>query len=603
MIFTISQVFNTGPEDILGITGAKRYYIAPYQRGYKWAAESVNDPVCILYADLAKAYENNLSEYYLQFITTKVSTINGDRVLEVIDGQQRLTTLTLLLGLINFRLRRSIPSISDGLLSYEVREKVTVFFNEHVYHNISSVLGISWSDFVAQYPSFDEQDIYFLFSALNRFDELLPKTREELIGFEGFVKNRVMIIQNNIEKNIDCEELFNNLNDNKVELVSSELIKGLLLTKSPRENNTRKSSYKEILELRAVLGRQWDEITHWTNQPEIKSFFFPESESGLDELLSLLARTIGYDQQGLAKTNQVFNYFHSLIQDGTMRATELFSRLKSLKERLNDWYSIPWLHNLLGYLLHARKANLSLVDMIPLLNLRKSEVQANLSIRVADLLPEDVSVLEYGVDNRSIFDIMLALSVFNSEVSFNFTDFAKGKAIWSLEHIFPQNPAELSNLLLEKDIAIIKSLAGQKLADFENIKGMIPETMDLTNAESTYESLRTKLAMETCELHLHEKEMVCELIRSEQLNSIGNLALLTRSDNSSNGNGMFDRKRLNIVKLVSRGSFVPKHTYDVFAKLLTEKMTPDLSIWNENDINAHQKWIQDRIAEMRSNSP
>ena len=96
-----------------------------------------------------------------------------------------------------------------------------------------------------------------------------------------------------------------------------------------------------------------------------------------------------------------------------------------------------------------------------------------------------------------------------------------------------------------------------------------------------------------------EKENLYRVLNRELLNSIGNMALLSGSDNSSNSNGLFDAKRLNIVKLISKGSFVPKHTYDVFSKLLSDKMEPDLSVWSKKDIEAHEEWIKARVESIK----
>ena len=67
------------------------FMIPAYQRGYKWRSEGGNSQVEVLLRDLFNAFDTNRKRYYLQFITVK----EGLNDLEVIDGQQRLTTLTI----------------------------------------------------------------------------------------------------------------------------------------------------------------------------------------------------------------------------------------------------------------------------------------------------------------------------------------------------------------------------------------------------------------------------------------------------------------------------------------------------------------------------
>ncbi len=48
LIFNVGNIFNISTaEGALKLHGAKHYYIAPYQRGYKWASNHPNDAVCI----------------------------------------------------------------------------------------------------------------------------------------------------------------------------------------------------------------------------------------------------------------------------------------------------------------------------------------------------------------------------------------------------------------------------------------------------------------------------------------------------------------------------------------------------------------------------
>ncbi|RYD70678.1 MAG: DUF262 domain-containing protein, partial [Sphingobacteriales bacterium] len=164
MIYTIRNIFNAkDAEGVLSQNSAAQYYIAPYQRGYKWKAVTTDDSVCLLMKDLLDAAENLSGEYYLQFITTKVSEVNQQKVLEVIDGQQRLTTLTLLLSVLAYKSNSGVAAISNNLLSYEVRPSVTLFFQTHIYTNIESVLSNTWEQFLNLNPDANEQDIFYLF--------------------------------------------------------------------------------------------------------------------------------------------------------------------------------------------------------------------------------------------------------------------------------------------------------------------------------------------------------------------------------------------------------------------------------------------------------
>ena len=92
-IYNINEIFDKALKD----RQIQCYYIPPYQRGYKWDSSSIYDQVPQMLLDVFYAYEQKTEEYYLQYITVKKK--NGK--FEVIDGQQRLTTLFLIVGVIN----------------------------------------------------------------------------------------------------------------------------------------------------------------------------------------------------------------------------------------------------------------------------------------------------------------------------------------------------------------------------------------------------------------------------------------------------------------------------------------------------------------------
>jgi uncharacterized protein with ParB-like and HNH nuclease domain len=601
MIYTIRNIFNAkNTEGVLAQNSAVQYYIAPYQRGYKWKSVTKDDSVCLLMKDLLDAAENPGGEYYLQFITTKLSEVNEQKVLEVIDGQQRLTTLTLLLSVLAYKSNSGVAAISNNLLSYEVRPSVTLFFQNHIYTNIESIIYNTWEQFLKLHPGANEQDIYYLFNAAKKINEILDERKVKIIEVETYILDNVKIILNNIERNINCEEMFSNLNDNKIELTSAELIKGLFLTKSARENTENRITYKEILEIRAVMGRQWDDLAHWSNRKEIKSFYFENSSDVLDKLLLLLATADGYEGTENNENNAVFNFFQSRIKKGDLTTSKYFTDLKRLKHLLNDWYHDTQIHNLMGFMFFARGRRFIVGDTLELMNLTKSEIRSWLQTEILKLLPDDISLLEYGIDNGTLHNTLLALSVFNGNNKFDFHSFSNSKMSWSLEHIFPQNPEELSNTLKEKDLKILNTLAKGKTNEFEKVRNKLSDFEESMELEKTYNSLCSKLKMKECELTLNEKKILYRIIRIEKLNNFGNMALLTKSDNSSNKNGMFDKKRQNVARRVSAGSFVPKHTYDVFSKLVSDKMTPELSAWSASDIEIHEQWAKDKIQNIKN---
>jgi uncharacterized protein with ParB-like and HNH nuclease domain len=599
LVFSVGMIFDTNSDDgALARHQAKKYFIAPYQRGYKWGSDDKNGAVSILLKDLKEAFEADSKEYYLQYITTQESKFNQLNVLEVIDGQQRLTTLTLLFSVLaNLTGNDKINFVKDKLI-YQVREKVTSFFNEFIYNNLEKLFDYDWDEFIVAYPDNDEQDIYYLFQAIQRIilviQELGAEDIQQIENFAFYVEENVKIILNNVSGSVSCEKIFSNLNTNKVELTDVELIKGLFLTKAARETIAdRQPSYKEVVEVRALLGRQWDEIVSWANHPDIKALYFRKGADPVYELLLLLGRKYGYKPEDFVNDKYaLFNHFQTQIKTGKETATRFFKSLKKVQSILNNWFSHDGIYNTLGFLFFSKGSTVTIKDFILSLEEPLEDVEHELKKRAYQFIPENINSLDYEDNDREIHALLLALSVFFGKDRFNFTDF--GSEFWSLEHIFPQHPDDLPETLQAEDIDLIKSLLIIPLDQKEKLILKYGK-FNLHH----YNSLQKKLSKKTCDLTLEEKTLLYLFIQTDKLNRIGNMALLTSGDNSSNSNGMFYKKRHNIVSRISKGSFVPKHTYDVFSKLISDKMSKDTAVWSDQDITAHQNWILARIENLK----
>ena len=551
----------------------------------------------VLMKDLLGAFKSKQKEYYLQYITVKKSTFEGIEVLEVIDGQQRLTTLSLIFAVLAHHLSDS--SLAHDKLIYGVRDKVNQFFKVFIYDDIEQLLEGEIKSFTDDHEEWNEQDIYYLYHAIRRIDEELSDVK--YLDFQKYISERILIILNLVEPGVSSERIFSNLNNNKVELTGTELIKGLLLTRAGRESaNPGGPGFREVMELRSAMGRQWDEIARWVKKKEIASFYFPGVN---DEMLMMLQWMGGMKKAEAVKPTHAnidkeilenpFNYFDGLIKTGTETASELFSRLKLLQAVLREWYETDEIYNLLGFLFVHHKKFHSRIFILSLIEKPTSELKSELQDYIKKLVPWDVKKLNYHDDKEMIRRILLALSIFGTRERFDFHSFSKGGTTWSLEHIFPQNPKALPEQLRKNDLKLIKSLRSDGTTEFD-LEKFVTEENSLEDFEEAYSSLCEKLKQETCTLTEREKYLLYKMIKMKDLNSIGNMALLKLSDNISNGNGMFDKKRRNIAKRVSEGSFVPKHTYDVFSKLIHSAMIPDLTLWTAEDIKLHADWIESK---------
>jgi hypothetical protein len=268
----------------------------------------------------------------------------------------------------------------------------------------------------------------------------------------------------------------------------------------------------------------------------------------------------------------LFNFYHKLLG----KVEELYQNLLSTYFVLNDWFKDDRIFNLLGYLFFSKGSNKSVIDYLPKIKSTKSFLLQGLIEEVKALIPQNTEQLFYanGQDDE-IHRVLLALNVFSDGIDkrFSYHRFIEEK--WTLEHIFPQTPEGKGQVLQDKDKQIILEMLGIRATD--EIKEIIAKV----------------------ERNTEEKEIYQTALKSiDSLNSIGNMCLLTNKDNISNGCGFFDEKRTNILVRIRNGSFVPKHTFDVFSKMIFETNPGDFERWTNENINNHLVIIQNNITKL-----
>ncbi|MFD2823818.1 DUF262 domain-containing protein [Lacinutrix iliipiscaria] len=247
-------------KELYGNADAK-YKIPQYQRPYKWEDEQVE----ILWDDIYDAYINEESNYFLgSVITAKPRDNENTAYSDVVDGQQRLTTLMILFCVI----RDLYPDLNKDeeidqtvVKLHTIQHSIAEFgqYNRlklftHAQHSSDFESLILKGDTLSLRKPYkyqirtDEEPKYkFMNSAVIFRQRLEAIGLKEAEKFINFLFNNVKIIR------IDCKnrefaiKLFQVLNDRGMDLTAADLIKSFLLEKlyNTHKNNQDVSKIKE----------------------------------------------------------------------------------------------------------------------------------------------------------------------------------------------------------------------------------------------------------------------------------------------------------------------------------------------------------------------
>ena len=238
---------NTIKETAVGKLLGMNFFIHGYQRGYRWTEQQVND----LLNDINEFEPKNGSWYCLQPLVVKelkedtfkrikeeATSLEEVKSLlkgrwEVIDGQQRLTTIYLILACLGVTDKYTIE--------YETR-KGSMNFLENISEKNENEAQ-SNIDFFYMHKAYE---------TINNFFE--EKKNQE--DFKNKLLNNVKFIWYDVG-NLDEEKkhnLFGNLNSGKIALTNAELIKALFLNKV----GTEKGSEREIQQ--RLIAEEFDQM-------------------------------------------------------------------------------------------------------------------------------------------------------------------------------------------------------------------------------------------------------------------------------------------------------------------------------------------------------
>lgn len=581
LLYTIKEVFSS--EGFLR-EQAKDYYNIPlYQRGYKWTSKEVRK----LLDDIKSFKEVDEKFYCLQNITL----VPFESCFNVVDGQQRLTTLTLLLTYLG---EAKLAKDRVKFPEKSIRNETNEFINKIIINHESGMNNHSWEEFIRSHRDFDHQDIYHLFAAYNEIDNWFTENGDCLKKEDFLHKllNCVKLIVNQIDTRNDEEEIFGNLNSKRIPLDGADLFRAILITRVASEEQKKEANIKDIIQLnekRIKIGWEFDQINNWWSQDAVKEYFksyirIKSETTGTDlKLFDTVKHPINLLLFIFAESKNVKILSLDLIENYNDNATALYREILDLHYTLVDWYEDRNIYHFLGFLFAHTKTNFSIIwkkwkgsiGRQDFINALKKDIEKVIFRENLALDFSDPKIDWYHDESKLLVPVLILLDVINSldesQVFMHPKYFSKN--LNDIEHIFPQNPADVK----EK----------KEFVEFLNYR-LDGEKFDL----SEYDTLtNSKDYMEDVE------EFIKQHISSIRTNSIGNLVLLYYSLNRSFGRISYAKKRSRVIEYFNKGGYIQPHTFRVFVRYFTdgESDTKELEHWTNKDIEANAKAIDNKI--------
>lgn len=578
LLYTVKEVFSSS--GYLSIDNKKCYNIPIYQRGYKWTSREVRK----LLDDIAAFKPIDEKFYCLQNITI----VPYEEMYNVVDGQQRLTTLTLLLSYLGeTELVKNKVVFPDN----SIRTETNRFLNDEVISGNSVILG-GWENYLNGKEHYDHQDIYHLFHAYNSIDNWFLETQISKDDFKAKLLNNVKLIVNKIVSKDDEEEIFGNLNSKRIPLDGADLFRAILITRVANEETKKEATIKDIIQLnekRVKIGWEFDAINNWWNEKDVKDYFinfiapkndgltpdiklFDIDKHPINLLLSLFA-----ESQGQANLTLEF------LETYNNSAIALYKQILKIHCTLQDWYQNREIYHYLGFIFNNTSISFKTIwdkwrkspgraDFIESL---KKDIKSVIYDQGVERDFTDYSIDWYNAENRLLIKVLILLDIINSldksQPFMHASYFTKNNN--DIEHIFPQNPESVK----EK----------KEFIEFLN-HHILDEKFDLTNYEKKIESDSYKEDIE---------KFINSHIESIKINSIGNLVLLYASLNRSIGRNSYTRKRSRVIKYFNEGQYIQPHTFRVFVRYFANQDydLAELEHWTNADIESNADAINTKI--------
>ena len=602
-----NKIKETAVAELLGMN----FFIPGYQRGYRWT-EQHGSWYC-----LQPLVVKELKEDTFKRIKKEATSLEEVKSLlkgrwEVIDGQQRLTTIYLILEYLEKDTKKaeSAEQKKTYSIEYETRKGSKGFLKD-----ISKKIEDE-----AQ-SNIDFFYMHKAYKTINNFFEA-KKNQED---FKDKLLNNVKFIWYEIDEGENPVTVFTRLNMGKIPLTNAELIKALFLNRS---NFGAGEGKNETLRLRQQeIASEWDTIEYTLQNDEFWLFLNQPGDkrpTRIDFIFDLIceqnALEVGKENTGTDEYH-TFRYFYNYFKTENADIVFCWKTVKKYFQIFQEWYNDLELYHYVGYLIEQGETVDSLVkewvskktreefitgikgkikeSLKNCLDLNKEyETQGNPKTQCRPLL------LLHNIQTVINQNKQMENSKYGLATFYKFPFHLYKLERWDVEHINSNTTNPVIDEETQKEWLVnIYLSADGKLQD--KIKEFFRSEKE-EEKKTLFEDINNEFPSKQEEWSPEEK------------NRIWNYTLLDSSTNRSYGNAIFSSKRRIIIgkdkgkqipipklrdgQLVmseekdAPSAFVPPVTKHIFLKYYSSSVG-DNNYWTKEDAEAYKNNILDTLKE------
>ncbi len=571
------------------------FFIPAYQRGFRWTQREVTDLLDDISEFQKQSEEGPKSAFYcLQPVVVK----KHDNEWELVDGQQRLTTIFIILSYL-----KDIAALL-GKKQYRIRYETRIGSGDYI-ETIDEARHTENIDFFYMYHA--KQAIHEWFEARDGTYKI--KFLQTLLNDDETGKN-VKVIWYQINEDIEVTSVFTRLNMGKIPLTNAELVKALFLKGSNFKENDR-----YLLQIK--IAQEWDDIERALQLDDFWCFISnqPAEANRIEFVLNLLASKLSFEDQTIPKRDRfyVFLVFARWLSECDEPIDQVWGRVKHCFMTLRGWYEDRSLFHLVGFLISSGTSVMDVMDIYEncatkhdfrkaLSGMVFKKVFSGLSdintyenrSSLEKAIEEHLAQLSYYSTRSHLVSVLLLFNVvtllINMETNTRFQFDRFKKESWDIEHI----RSVASEMPSSKSRQKVWLNGIVQYIENELEKGGIASSINADQLEKILTYAREILSENTFNSEAFESifNQVYSLYmpdgNDETNHSVGNLTLLDSSTNRSYQNAIFPIKRNRIIALDKTATFIPVCTKNAFLKYYSERVE-SMMFWYSQDSESHQR--------------